>query len=148
MTTEMHECELHLAQVFAHAWDEPFVQVAKAGHGELEPAFFEEVYQRANALCSTFDNFDIQFDTIDTCFKFMPASAPLAGIVYVVEISYQIDETIFSISLYYGEARSADMITREIVHHGRYIDVLCRMSASEEEKEVHMLEHFAQLQTV
>ncbi|NVK18628.1 MAG: hypothetical protein HWE30_08040 [Methylocystaceae bacterium] len=145
MTKEMHECELHIAQVFSRVWDKAYESVAKEGLGELSPAFFDAVYHEANRVCGTFDNFDVQFDTIQTCLKHMPKSAPLAGFCYVLEISYQIEETIFGLKLYFGEARNDDLIAKEVLHRGQYCDVYCVLSATEDEKESHMLDHFAQL---
>jgi hypothetical protein len=144
MTIEMHECELHLAQVFSQIWDDAYVLYGKEALGELDEAFFEAVYKGANAQCSTFDNFDVQFDTIDTCLKMMPKNAPLSGMAYCVIVAYQIEEQTFGFSVYYGEARKLD----DSIHQGKYADVACIMSANEDQKEDHMLEHFAQLKYI
>lgn len=143
--TEMHECEYHLAEVFAKAWDEAYQLVLKDETGELTPEFFEEAYKNCNKVCSSFDNFDVQFDTIDTCLKHMPKSSPLAGIAFCVVVAYQVEEQTFGFSIYFGEARSEDYLKADALYKGKYCDVSCLMSASEDIKETHMLEHFHQL---
>jgi len=144
MTYEMHECELHFAQVFAEVWDSCHADLVHSDLGELSESFFEKLYKDVNKQCSTFDNLDVQFDTLDAFLQMMPKSAPLAGIAYCVVVSYQIDEQPFGFTVYFGEAREIN----EGIFQAKHCDVACIMSAKEDEKDIHMLEHFAQFKYV
>lgn len=145
---EMDECEWHLAEIYAHVWDEAYRHVLKNGQNELDEPFLKALYELLNKQCSNLENFDIQFDTFDFAFKAPGHEKRLKGICYVAYVTYQIEQEPFEFAIYYGERAGDELVEKSCVFAAKHGDVVCKMSADDDQKEQHFLDHFSQIKFV